>query len=141
MYYFIQRLYTAMKFRSHLLLIASLLCVPILTAAPAPAGMVASIGSVTIDLQLGTHIARDIVSLSADGLTLTIIRLSPAGNSTHSFRTDTPRQFSIGRYTFIFTTDAAGNITRIMRHSSGCTPGGMVIYPSRGVQPVDVFEL
>lgn len=136
-----QRLYTTMNIRTQILLTASLLCSPILTAAPAPIGMVAPVGSVTIDRQQGEHIARDIVALSADGCTLTIMRLSPAGNSNHSFRTDTPRQFSIGRYTFIFTTDAAGNITRIMRHSSGCTPDGMVVYPKPGVQPVDVFEL
>ena len=136
-----QRLYTSMNSRSQILLIAALLCTPILAAAPAPIGMVASVGSVTIDRQQGEHIARDIISLSADGYTLTIMRLSPTGNSTHSFRTDTPRQFRIGRYTFIFTTDAAGNITRIMRHSAGCTPDGMVVYPKPGVQPVDVFEL
>lgn len=136
-----QRLYTTMNIRSQILLIAAQLCTPIISAAPAPIGMVASVGSVTIDRQQGVHIARDIISLSADGCTLTIMRLSPTGNSTHSFRTDTPRQFRIGRYTFIFTTDAAGNITRIMRHSSGCTPDGMVVYPKPGVQPVDVFEL
>ena len=136
-----QRLYITMNIRSQILLIAALLCTPILAAAPAPIGMVASVGSVTIDRQQGEHIARDIISLSADGCTLTIMRLSPTGNSTHSFRTNTPRHFSIGKYTFIFTTDAAGNITRIMRHSSGCTPDGMVIYPTQDVQPVDVFEL
>ena len=133
--------FTTMNICSKILLIASLFSTPILTASPAPSGMIASTGSVTIDQQLGDLVARDFISLSADGLTLTIIRLSPSGNSTHSFRTDTPRQFRIGRYTFIFTTDAAGNITRIMRHSSGCTPDGMVIYPTQGVQPVDVFEL
>lgn len=136
-----QRLYTTMNIRTQILLIAALLCTPILSAAPAPIGMVASVGSVTIDRQQGEQIARDIISLSADGCTLTIMRLSSTGNSTHSFRTDTPRQFRIGRYTFIFTTDAAGNITRIMRHSTGCTPDGMVVYPKPGVQPVDVFEL
>lgn len=130
-----------MNIRHQILLITALLCAPILTAAPAPSGMVAAIGSVTIDWQQDNHKVRDIVSLAADGRTLTIIRLFPTGSSTHSFRTDTPRQFRIGRYTFIFTTDAAGNITRIMRHSTGCTPDGMVVYPKPGVQPADVFEL
>lgn len=130
-----------MNLSTHLLLVAGLLSAPMLTAAPAPSGMVSHIGSVTIEHQQGNHIARDIISLSADGCTLTIIRLSPTGNSTHSFRTETPRHFRIGRHTFIFTTDAAGNITRIMRHSSGSTPDGMVIYPKPGVQTTDSFEL
>ena len=38
-------------------------------------------------------------------------------------------------------TDEKGNITRIMRHSSGSTPDGFVIYPKPGVLPMDVFEL
>ena len=130
-----------MNICTHILLVAGLLSTPMLTAAPAPSGMVSHIGSVTIEHQQGNHIARDIISLSADGCTLTIIRLSPTGNSTHSFRTDIPRHFCIGRHTFIFTTDEKGNITRIMRHSSGSTPDGFVIYPKPGVLPMDVFEL
>ena len=133
--------FTTMNICSKILLIASLFSTPILTASPASSGMIASTGSVTIDQQLGDFVARDFISLSADGLTLTIIRLSPSGNSTHSFRTDIPRHFCIGRHTFIFTTDEKSNITRIMRHSSGSTPDGFVIYPKPGVLPMDVFEL
>ncbi len=130
-----------MNIFSRILLMAGLLCTPVLTASPAPSGMISPTGSVTIDQQQGDHIARDFVALSADGLTLTIMRLSPAGNSTRSFRTDTPRHFRIGGHTFIFTTDEKGDITRIMRHSSGSTPDGLLIYPKPGVLPGVVFEL
>jgi len=39
--------------------IAGLLCTPILTAFPAPSGMICSIGAVAFDQQQGDHIARD----------------------------------------------------------------------------------
>ena len=48
-----------MNICSKILLIASLFSTPILTASPAPSGMIASPGSVTIDQQLGDLVARD----------------------------------------------------------------------------------